>query len=89
MANGGGGQPGTVTSTGRTAPAPPADAKLGPNTPPKIAQAPMAKTRFGSGMASYALMRGIRIASETGPETIRTSAFLGVGVMKNPSRCIL
>jgi len=52
IANGGGGQPGTTTSTGRISAAPPEAANVDPKTPPKMAQAPIATTRFGSGMAS-------------------------------------
>jgi hypothetical protein len=52
MARGGGGQPGTITSTGMQSAKPPADAKLVPKTPPEIAQAPLAATRFGKGMAA-------------------------------------
>ena len=63
--------------------------KLGPKTPPERAQAPTATTFFGVGIASYAFSRGIRMWSVTGPQTSRTSASRGVGVMKNPRRCIL
>ena len=68
MASGGGGQPGTTTSTGIISATPPDAAKLGPKTPPEIAQTPIATTRFGVGIASQVLRKsGIRIASETGP----------------------
>ena len=52
IASGGGGQPGTTTSTGTISATPPEAAKLGPNTPPEMAQAPIATTRFGDGIAS-------------------------------------
>ena len=52
IAIGGGGQPGTTTSTGIISATPPDEAKLGPKTPPEIAQTPIATTRFGVGMAS-------------------------------------
>ena len=44
--------PGTTTSTGMTSATPPTAAKLGPKTPPEIAQAPIATTRLGAGIAS-------------------------------------
>ena len=67
MANGGGGQPGTMTSTGITSATPPAAAKLGPKTPPEIAQAPIATTRFGVGIASPGLQ-------QRGPHRVRDRA---------------
>jgi hypothetical protein len=52
MASGGGGLPGTSTSTGSTSATPFAHTKLFANTPPDSAHAPTATTRFGVGMAS-------------------------------------
>ena len=89
MAKGGGGHPGMATSTGMMSDAPPPEMKLGPKTPPQSAHAPTATTLFGVGIASYTFWRGIRMWSVTGPATSRTSASRGVGVRKNPRRCIL
>jgi len=59
--------------------------KLGPKTPPEMAQAPIATPRFGVGIASCDLCKECSIASEAGPATSRISALRGVGVVKKPS----
>ena len=57
MASGGGGFPGTATSTGRTSATPLAHTKLFANTPPDSAHAPTAITRFGVGIAFVDLLQ--------------------------------
>jgi hypothetical protein len=54
IASGGGGHPGTPTSTRFNFGTPPPEAKLVLKIPPERAHAPTAKTRFGVGMAAKA-----------------------------------
>lgn len=89
IASGGGGQPGMATSTGTMSAMPALLVKLGPKMPPETAQAPTATTRFGVGMASYVFLTASIIWSVKGPTTSKMSAERGLGVIKNPSRCML
>ena len=90
IANGGGGHPGTTTSTGMISAAPPDGCKArtehaaGNGASPDRHDALRRRHRL-VGLAAT----GSRMASETGPATNRISALRGVGVMKKPRRCML
>ncbi len=75
------------SSTGSTSSTGPTISSGEPRTPHPIAQSPSATTRRGSGIAAYAVSKGVRIRVVTGPVTRRTSAWRGDATIPIPNRC--
>src|SRR5579875_2853051 len=86
IANGGGGEPGSHTSTSMTEPMPPEVAYESARSPPPQASVPTAITTFGSGIPSQVRRSGSAMPCAPAPVTSRTSAWRGLAVKKIPSR---
>src|SRR5690606_25349485 len=86
IASGGGGQPGTVTSTGTTSPTAPTTPYASANSPWLMAQSPTATTIAGSGSAATVRRSGSARLRVTGPVASTASAWRGEATSRAPYR---